>query len=243
MWGQREFLNSSSSEEELKSNSCQQSVSTDISHHEKNTFVPKPPPTRPITANSRIISIQKAKLLKTSKISVRVEISPFFRTHPQNQYPNPPSPPRTTKTQIVKQENKEVSEVKEIKEIKEIKEPKEHKEHKEDIEEIKVGESRTRRIRVIAKEFLWQDNPDKFDKTIMQVASRKNEITPEPKHQRVTVQNNAPIRARPVSQKSVRSSSKDFKAVTTVIVRKDVPCEGRKDIGTYSTLMSPLPQS
>lgn len=233
MWGQREFLQSSSSEEELKSNSCQQSVSTDISHYEKSTFVPKPPPTRPITANSRIISIQKAKLLKTTKIPVRVEISPFFRTHPQNQYPNPPSPPRTTKPQLGKPESKQVREVKEIKEP---------KENKEEIEEIKVGESRTRKIRAIAKEFLWQDNPEKFDKTIMQVASRKNEITPEPRHQRVTVQNNAPIRARPVSQRSVRSSSKDFKAVTTVIVRKDIPSGSRGNIGARSTLMSPLPQ-
>ena len=82
MWGRREFLESSSSEEDIsEKNSAHISISTDISTNAIVKSIEKPLPVRLLTAHARIMSIQRAKLLDRGRTSGRVQVSPFFRSY------------------------------------------------------------------------------------------------------------------------------------------------------------------
>ena len=81
MFGKREFLESSSSSEDITlSQSNPANPSTEVPVQAAVRFIPKPPATRPISANARILSIQRAKLLNRGIEAIRVETSPFYRS-------------------------------------------------------------------------------------------------------------------------------------------------------------------
>ena len=222
MWGRREFLESSSSSEELvTANSLyQESLSTDISKPEQAVFTAKPPPTRPITANSRIMSIQRAKLLDRSRGSVRIQVSPFYRTH-TNDINLSPEPGPIKKTQNPQ------------------------KVQSEEIEEIKVSETAVIKRENKAKDFLPEEKVHVIIKDFhpeRRKPKETEETAPQPRHQRMKLQSSTSLRARPQSQITVRSNSKEFKTITTVSVKKPVPPPlSKHDPEQKTNLFNPVP--
>lgn len=202
MWGKREFIESSSSSESLSTRPSVPNNRTDsLNAQDHVKHIPKPPPTRPISANYRIMSLQRAKLLNRGNDNIRVETSPFFRSNIST-LPLPPD--RKIENRLSKNdENKAKTKIIEI----------------EQIEEIKVDDSLVVKEKTAARKFLKPDSPERIDPSIIKADRKEEEITPEPRYQRVMMQSNK-IRERPASQATQRRSSKDFKAVTTVSIKK-----------------------
>lgn len=202
MWGKREFIDSSSSSESISTRPSVPSVMPDYLNTSKEPkHIPKPPSIRPISANSRILSIQRAKLLKRGNESIRVETSPFFK----NNINTMPLPPEHKPENIIQKHNESQMTTK-IVEFNEI-------------EEIKIDERMTVKEKTLVKKFLRPDSPERIDPSIVKHNRNEDEITPEPKYQRVMMQNNR-VRERPASHSVQRRSTRDFKAVTTVSIKK-----------------------
>jgi hypothetical protein len=209
MFCKREFLDDSSSSEDISTTqSNPTNRSSDVHETIPVNVIPKPPSTRPISANARIISIQRAKLLNRGKDSVRVETSPFFRSSPSNFPPiNDPQIIRAesifegskteAKSNLLKNEDLKVDE----------------------IEEIKINDFVQVKEKTPVKSFLRPESPERIDPSIRKTESRNSEITPEPRYQRMTVQPNRGLRERPTSHQSQRRQS-EFKTVTTVSIKK-----------------------
>ena len=197
MWGRREFLESSSSEEDIsEKNSAHISISTDISTNAIVKSIEKPLPVRLLTANARIMSIQRAKLLDRGRTSGRVQVSPFFRSYQiEKEYSLIPTPP---------------------------KEPKYPKIAKpEELEEIKLADTQPVKMVTKAKEFLVEENIQGFDQNFIRKSKKEIiEVAPLPTHQRVKIQASDSLRARPRSQLSARRNSTEFKTVTTITVQR-----------------------
>lgn len=182
MWGQREFLDSSSSEEEpADKSSCRESCSTDYSHNENIRFIPKPPPSRPITTNPRILSIQRQKLLDRGSSAIRVQTSPFYRT---NAIETGASPIAVAK-----------------KVIKPF----------EDLEEIKISDTKLIKPHNVVKEFLAVEKVESSSLFLPKPENTRVELVPQPKRQRINIPPNSALRSRPQSQNSGRRSSKHVK--------------------------------
>ena len=229
MWGKREFLESSSSEETINTISEQRLFESDFPKVENIKKVSKAPLVRPITANSRIMSIHRGKLLDRGNTSVRVETSPFFRQNNQelNDLPLPV--------------NQKILNV------------------YDDIEEIKITETKSFKIQNPVKQFLVPENSEKNGKSpekpaenseiTEKIKSRKEifnpEIAPQPRYQRIAIQVNKNIRPRPQSQQCGRSLSKEFKTVTTFALQKPVPPPAppvlKKVSENKSNLFTPVP--
>lgn len=218
MWGRREFLESSSSDE--LSPKPFQSISTDVSNNPPVKFIAKPPPTRPITANARIMSIQRAKLLDRGTGSIRVQVSPFYRT---SSIEITQSPPQISKKPPVP--NKKVP---------------------EDLEEIKVADLKTSPKKnpkdIKVKDFLSEEKPENNSKEWLSQTKTFEEIAPQPTYQRVKLQSSTSLRARPQSQITVRSNSKEFKTITTVSVKKPIPPSVKQhSVDQKNNLFAPVP--
>ena len=202
MWGKREFIESSSSSESLSTRpSVPNTIIESLNNQVPVKYIPKPPPTRPISANYRIMSLQREKILNRGFDNIRVETSPFFRS---NANTLPLHPDRKTENNSSKNdEKKAISKIIET----------------EQIEEIKVDDALVVREKTPVRKFLKPDSPERIDPSILKAERKEEEITPEPRYQRVMMQSNK-IRERPASQTTQRRSSKDFKAVTTVSIKK-----------------------